>query len=88
MSVLNVLFGAFIVIVLWLMLRNAAGKPGLNASSAQLAQVSRLKRQGYNVMWSDDGTAHMYSGHMKSVLVDQGGNIQYESPRYRNQPLP
>lgn len=87
MSVLNILVGAFIVVVMWLMLRNATGKPGSNASSAQLAQVFRLKKQGYNVMWSDDGTAHMYSGHMKSVLVDQSGNIQYESSRHCNLPL-
>ena len=77
-----------IAIALWLLLKADVGKPGPNASPAQLAEVSRLKKQGYDVIWTDDGFAHMHGGQMRTVIVDHDGVSRYASPRHRNKPVP
>jgi hypothetical protein len=82
------IFGCFLALVVLILLFGERGKPGRNATKEQLAEVGRLKKLGYSVAWLEDGTAMLYGGQVKTILVHPDGHSNYASPKYQRKRVP
>jgi hypothetical protein len=78
------LFGLIVLILFW----GVSGKPRPDATKEQLDEVHRLKEMGYSVAWLEDGTAMLYGGHVKTILVNRDGRSNYASAKHRNKRAP
>ena len=88
MSSAAAVFGGLFALVGLLLFWGHSGKPGPNATKEQLDEVRRLKKQGYSVAWLEDGTAMLYGGHSKTIVVQLDGRSNYASAKYRNKRVP
>jgi hypothetical protein len=82
------IFGGLFALVLLLMLSVKSGKKPPDATPEQLAEVERLGELGYSLAWLEDGTAMLYSAHLKTILVSKSGHASYASAKYRNKRVP
>lgn len=88
MSSAGAILGGLLALIVLLLFWGASGKPGPNATKEQLDEVNRLKEMGYSVAWLEDGTAMLYGGHVKTILVHKDGRSNYASAKYRNKRVP
>ena len=88
MSSAGAIFGVLLALVALILFWGDSGKPGPRATKEQLDEVDRLKKLGYSVAWLEDGTAMLYGGQVKAILVHVDGRSNYASAKHRNKRVP